>query len=444
MVNVDLPDVRRSRGDPADDPRNRRIIEAAYSRERGAILVGKRPDRREQADRRQLRVPAHLRRAVEVRPRHGLLLLLRPDRHRAAPRTRVLSGDDDPLFVTRLVDLLSSKSTGKGGNVQLTIDRAAQDAACEGLRPCPATCRRRWSRSSRAPARSWRWPRCRPSTPTSSPPTTSAPSHDADEQLNDGRRRAADQPRDLDHAAARLDVQARHRRGRDRERRLRRRRRRSPAASSSSCRSHRRSGLINNDGRNCGGRRITVDPARWQDSCNTTFAPARPYELGAEEMQEQAEAFGFNQNYLDDLGPPGRESHYPRRRRPAADRPVRHRPVEVQPRPRCRWRWSPQASPTRATVMRPYLVDEVQSPDLDDTATDRPRGAIRGRVSRTTAEELTQMMVAPSTTAPPRRRDPRRRGRRQDRHRAERQPTGRRTPGSSRSPRPTTPRSRSR
>ena len=40
----------------------------------------------------------------------------------------MLSGDDDLLFVTKLVDLLSNKS-GKGGSVQLTIDREAQDAA---------------------------------------------------------------------------------------------------------------------------------------------------------------------------------------------------------------------------------------------------------------------------------------------------------------------------
>ena len=44
----------------------------------------------------------------------------------------MLSGDDSRLFVTRLVDLLSN-STPKGGNVQLTIDPAAQQAAFDGL-----------------------------------------------------------------------------------------------------------------------------------------------------------------------------------------------------------------------------------------------------------------------------------------------------------------------
>ena len=48
----------------------------------------------------------------------------------------VLSGDDSRLFVTRLVDLLSN-SDPKGGNVQLTINAAAQHAAWAGLENLP-------------------------------------------------------------------------------------------------------------------------------------------------------------------------------------------------------------------------------------------------------------------------------------------------------------------
>src|SRR5215210_9578428 len=44
----------------------------------------------------------------------------------------VLSGDDERLFVTRLVDLIGNSSP-KGGSVQLTIDPAAQDAAWDGI-----------------------------------------------------------------------------------------------------------------------------------------------------------------------------------------------------------------------------------------------------------------------------------------------------------------------
>ena len=49
---------------------------------------------------------------------------------------RRISGDDSRLFVTRLVDMLSNTDP-KGGNVQLTVDAAAQDAAWEGLENLP-------------------------------------------------------------------------------------------------------------------------------------------------------------------------------------------------------------------------------------------------------------------------------------------------------------------
>ena len=39
-----------------------------------------------------------------------------------------------------------------------------------------------------------------------------------------------------------------------------------------------------------------------ENSCNTAFA-ALAVEVGAEAMHEQAEAFGFNSHYLDDLAP---------------------------------------------------------------------------------------------------------------------------------------------
>ena len=44
-----------------------------------------------------------------------------------------LSGEDDSLFVNRLVDLVNGSAT-KGGNVLLTVDPAAQEAAYNGLR----------------------------------------------------------------------------------------------------------------------------------------------------------------------------------------------------------------------------------------------------------------------------------------------------------------------
>jgi peptidoglycan glycosyltransferase len=44
-------------------------------------------------------------------------------------------------------------------------------------------------------------------------------------------------------------------------------------------------------------------------------------------------------------------------------------------------------------VMRPYLVDEVRSPDLDVARQDRPRGAYRRAISARDRRQLTEMMV---------------------------------------------------
>ena len=83
-------------------------------------------------------------------------------------------------------------------------------------------------------------------------------------------------------------------------------------------------GLIDNEGRACGVDTIPFKQAM-ANSCNTTFAQLG-VQLGAEKLKEQAEAFGFNQHYLDDLGAAG-DLEVPRGRQRAAGRPVRHRPV---------------------------------------------------------------------------------------------------------------------
>src|SRR3954447_9071130 len=118
------------------DGLNRRVIEAAYSRERGAILVSgsKAIAESEKSDDqydflRTYPEPfkyAHVTGYFSFYDQTGI----------ERSENDVLSGDDDLLFVNKLVDLLSNKS-GKGGNVQLTLDRDARGAAFEGLENLP-------------------------------------------------------------------------------------------------------------------------------------------------------------------------------------------------------------------------------------------------------------------------------------------------------------------
>ena len=68
-----------------------------------------------------------------------------------------LSGSDNRLFTQRLSALLTGRDP-RGGNIVLTINRRAQEAAVRRW----ATGAARWSRWTRGPARSWPW-RARPS-----------------------------------------------------------------------------------------------------------------------------------------------------------------------------------------------------------------------------------------------------------------------------------------
>ena len=328
MVNATWLQYAKSQ-DYANDPRNRRIIEAAYSAERGAILVGRDPvaesvpvdDKYEFL--REYPEPekyAHVTGYFSYFSQTGI----------EQTQNRVLSGDDDLLFVTKLVDLLSGKA-GKGGNVQLTIDRAAQDAAydCPGRPPradtgAPVRGARSW-RSSPTPARSWRWRRCRRSTPTSWPRTTSRRSSRTYERLRRGRGRAAGQPGDPDHAPARARRSSWSPPPRPSRTALYEATDEVPGGATYQLpQTTGSSGLIDNEGRDCGVDMIPFEQAMG-NSCNTTFAQLG-VQLGAEKMQEQAEAFGFNQKYFEDLGPQS-VSNYPERREPAGDRPVGHRAV---------------------------------------------------------------------------------------------------------------------
>ena len=221
-----------------EDPLNRRVLEEAFSSERGAILVGRTPVAESEPSRRPLRVPAHLPAALQVRPDHRLVLLLQPDRHRAARRTPCsparTPGCSSPGWST-----CSATPRTKGGSVQLTIDPAAQNAAFDGLAALGDGRRGRGGRDrARAPARSWRWCRCRPTTPTTWPATTSPRSPDNYEGLQKQRRASrcsTARSRPGSPPARRSSWSPR--RPRSRSWRLRRRLAWCPAARPTSCRS---------------------------------------------------------------------------------------------------------------------------------------------------------------------------------------------------------------
>ena len=386
LVNVTVLQYVNAEGLNEDD-RNRRVIVASFSRERGAILVGRDPVAEsvpsddEYEFQRTYPEPfkyAHTTGFFSYFSQTGI----------ERSMNDVLSGEDERLFVNRLVDLISNADP-QGGNVTLTMRRDAQDAAFEGLEGLGEGVR---------------------GAVVALEPSTgkilamaSSPSYDpnrlADHDLSAVTRAYAelegreDEPLlnratqvtlppgstfKLVTAAALLESD--------------------PSLDEDSLvpggptyqlpLTTGADNVLDNGGRSCGSDEVTLSQAIAQ-SCNTTFLRVAD-ELGAEAMEEQAQAFGFDQTYLDDL--PQAESVYP----------------DDQDRPQTALAGIGQGSVTATplqmamvaagiandgAVMRPYVVDEVRSPDLDLLERTEPSEVSRA-VSPATADALTEAMVA--------------------------------------------------
>jgi peptidoglycan glycosyltransferase len=369
------------------DPRNRRVIEAAYSRERGAILVGREPvaESVESDDEydflRTYSEPfkySHVTGYFSFYDQSGI----------ERSQNDVLSGDDDLLFVNKLVDLLSNKS-GKGGNVQLTLDREAQDAAFEGLDNLPGDVQA----SVVAIQPSTGKILAMASLPGFDP--NKLASHDFAAVKADYDRLQADESEPLLNRAIQttlppgstfklVTAAAAIESGKyDADSEV------PGGATYQLPQTTGSSGEIDNEGRNCGSDKIPFEQAMAQ-SCNTTFAQLG-VELGGEALREQAEAFGFNQHYLDDIGPQAISNFPEDATEPEAGQSAIGQ-FEVQATP-LQMAMVGAGIANQGVVMKPYIVDSIQSPELETLRQTEPEELDRA-VSEETADGVTQLMIA--------------------------------------------------
>lgn len=371
-----------------DDARNRRAIVARYSQERGAILVGRSPVAESKKSDDEYKFQRTYAKPYQYAGLTGYFSYYGATGLEQTYNA-LLSGDDDRLFVTNLVDLLSGNQP-QGGNISLTIDPAAQQAAFDGLSALPGDVQ------GGVVA-------LRPDTgevlamaglPTFDP--NKLASHDlssvADisQQLNDD----PDQPL-LNRAtqvrlppgstfkvvtaaaaieAGLYDADSQVPGGVTYQ---------LPLTSGES-------GLIDNEGRSCGanGGKIPFAQAMEQ-SCNTTFAQLAG-EVGAEDMAKTAEGFGFNTDYFDDL-PRTAESIFPTDLDKAQLGQTGFGQFEVAATP-LQMAMVAAGIANDGTVMSPYLVDEEQSADLDVLDKTEPK-ELSQAVSSRTASEVTKLMV---------------------------------------------------
>jgi peptidoglycan glycosyltransferase len=365
---------------------NKRVRDAEFSRERGAILVrGSSVAESVPVDdqfefQRQYPQPlkyAHLTGYYSYIYGRGAVELTHND---------ILSGSDPRLFVRRVVDMFGNAQP-KGGDVTLTIDPKAQTAAFDGLRALggrdikgsvvaldPSTGAILAMVSSptydpnelashRLSAVSDTWKRLSSATDRPMlnrgiqevfPPGSTFKLVTAAAALSSGQYT----PDSKVPGGATLDL---------------------PQTETN---------LPNDSGSDCGGRRVTLTQAL-RVSCNVAFGWLG-MEIGDDALREQAEKFGFGDEYLTDL--PGQaESRFP------TD------PDEPQAALSAIGQFDVAATPlqmamvtagiaNRGTVMKPYLVDEVRTPDLAvlDKANPEP---YRSAVSSSVARDLTQMMI---------------------------------------------------
>ncbi len=370
-----------------EDPQNRRVVVASFSRERGAILAGRDPVAEsvptddEYDFQRTYPLPreyAHLTGYFSYYSQTGV----------ERSENDVLSGEDPRLFVTRLVDMLSS-SERQGGNVQLTIDRAAQDAAYSGMQALGEDTQGAVVAIEPSTGKIL----AMVSSPTYDPNRLADHDLDAVTEAYGELESSEDQPLlnravqttlppgstfKLVTASAAIETG-----NYDADALV-------PGGSTYQLPlTSGETGRLDNGGRSCGTDKIPMTQALEQ-SCNTTFL-ALADELGAEKMKSQAEAYGFNSDYLDDL-PLQAQSRYPG----GLDEPqtalsgIGQSEVAATP---LQMAMIPAGIANGGIVMKPYVVDEIRSPDLDVLERTDPSELSRA-VSPSTADEITDMMVS--------------------------------------------------
>ncbi len=370
------------------DARNRRIIQEAFSRERGAILVHGTAVAESVESDDEYEFQRTYAQPFKYAPVTGWFSYYSQTGVEQS-QNDVLSGDDSRLFVTRLVDLVNGNQS-KGGRVSLTIDPEAQTAAFDGLRALgpdvqgsvvalePTTGKilamvslpsydpnelashdfgavsQAYDRLNEDPAK----PLLNRAIQTTLPPGSTFKLVTAAAAIESGNWDASSM------VPAGATYQLPETRG--------------------------DTGLIDNEGRTqCNPKRIPFLTAmEW--SCNTSFAQLA-IEVGAEAMYNQAEAFGFNEHYLDDLGPQA-ESVFPAGTNKPQTGQTGFGQFDVRATP-LQMAMVAAGIANGGTVMKPYIVDEVQSADLQTLDKTDPSELSRA-VSATTANELTKLMVA--------------------------------------------------
>ena len=380
----------------SEHPDNRRVRDLQFSRERGAILV----DGKAVAQSVRSKDAYDYQRVYPQGRRYAALTGYFTRDYGLggveATEDSILSGSDPGLFVNRVIDLVGNDAT-KGGNVTLTVDPAAQKAAYDGLRGL--------GNGTKGAVVA-----LQPSTgkvlamatnPTYDPNVLAT--HDFSAAGSAKSRLEANDNGPLQNRAieevlppgstfklvtASAALQDRF----------------TPSSKVPGGRTldlpQTDRNLPNENGESCGGDEITLTRAL-EVSCNVAFGWLG-MQLGAAKLRDQAESYGFDQRYfnqLDDSLTRQAISRFPEDPAGSGDlaKPfqaysaigqydVRATPLQMA--------MVAAGIANNGTVMKPYVVDELQTPDLDTLRKTDPEVLTSDAITSASASELTKMMVS--------------------------------------------------
>ena len=365
---------------------NGRVATATFSRDRGAILAGGQviaqsvKSKDQYAYQRQYRLP------FMYAPVTGWYTFGNETGVERAQNS-FLSGEDDRLFVNRLVDLVNGNAT-KGGNVVLTINPAAQKAAFDGLQGL-------------GPGVEGAVVAIEPSTgrilamvslPTFDP--NKLASHDfkaanayasslskmpSDPLLNRAVQTTLAPGSTFKTVTASAAMQT----GRYTSTSL--------VPGGPSYRLPQSTKVVHNEIQNCGTTKIPFTQAM-EFSCNTSFAPIA-VDVGATGMHKTAEGFGFNQKYLDESQYPTQAiSLYPSGMDESSTALSGFGQGSVTATP-LQMAMVAAGIGNGGVVMKPYLIDELQSPSQDPLVPGHAEQLAQA-ISASSAAQVTRLMVA--------------------------------------------------
>ena len=368
-----------------DNPANRRVIQAAFSRQRGAILAGKTAVAHSVPTKDQFKFQRVYPKSMEYAPLTGFFSYYSQTGIEHT-QNQVLSGDDSRLFVRRLIDLVNNTDP-KGGNVELTIDPAVQDAAFNGFKALgdgvegaavaiePSTGRILAMVST---------PSFDPNVMADHDLTASTKAYDKlvkdpSEPLFNRAIQTTLPPGStfklVTSAAAIEDL------GMTPD---------SLVDGHASMSLPQTTHVLHNENNfSCGGDQVTLTTAL-DKSCNVAFAGVG-LKLTDAQLRKQAEKFGFGQTYLTDL--PGQAaSRFPSSLTPPLRAESAIGQYEVAATP-LQMAMVSAGIANHGVVMKPYVVDRITSSDLDVLDQTSPT-ELSTAVSPRTAGMLTQMMTS--------------------------------------------------